>query len=201
MAVPGTEKERLGILEGRWQQLEAIFQGAIERPPDLRRSFIDEACAGDEFLRSEADRLVTSFEEASDFIEKPAFLNQVEASEQADRITNVHTGATGGLLREWQAGLAVGRKIHQYELLSLLGSGGMGEVYLARDGQLDRQVALKLLPPHFTTEGRHGRHHPSITPTSLRSTRSETSTIHILLPQSLLKDRLCARRFKAAFWI
>ncbi|HYV05480.1 MAG TPA: serine/threonine-protein kinase, partial [Blastocatellia bacterium] len=157
MAVPGTEKERLGTPGDRWQQLEAIFQGAIERSPDLRRSFIDEACAGDELLRSEAERLVTSFEEASDFIEEPAFLNRIEASEQADRITNFHTGATGGLSRDWQAGLAVGRKIHQYELLSLLGSGGMGEVYLARDGQLDRQVALKLLPPHFTTEAAHIR--------------------------------------------
>ena len=157
MAVPGAEKERLGALEGRWQQLEAIFQGAIERPPDLRRPFIEEVCAGDEFLRSEAERLVTSFEEASDFIEKPAFLNRVEASEQADRITNFHTGATGGLSRDWQAGLAVGRKIHQYELLSLLGAGGMGEVYLARDAQLDRRVALKLLPPHFTTEAAHVR--------------------------------------------
>ena len=104
-------------------------------------------------MRSEAERLVASFEEASNFIETPAFLNRIKSSEQADRITNLHTGATGGLPREWQAGLAVGRKIHQYELLSLLGAGGMGEVYLARDGQLDRQVALKLLPPHFTTAG------------------------------------------------
>lgn len=157
MAVPGTEKERLGTSGIRWQQLEEIFQSAIERPPDLRRSFIEEACAGDEFLTREAQRLVTSFEEASDFIEEPAFLNRIEDSEQADRITNFHTGATGGLPPEWQAGLAVGRKIHQYELLSLLGAGGMGEVYLARDAHLDRPVALKLLPPHFTAEAAHVR--------------------------------------------
>jgi eukaryotic-like serine/threonine-protein kinase len=156
MAVPRTEKERLGTPDDRWQQLEAIFQAAIERAPDLRGTFIDEACAGDESLRSEAASLVTSFEEASEFIEDPAFLNRIE-SEQPDRITNFQTGATGGLGRDWQAGLAVGRKIHQYELLSLLGAGGMGEVYLARDGQLDRQVALKLLPPHFTTEAAHVR--------------------------------------------
>ena len=156
MAVSGTEKE-LATQGNRWKQLEEIFQAAIERPPELRRSFIDEACSGDEFLRSEAERLVTSFEESHDFIEKPAFLNRIESSVQADRITNFHTGATGGLSRDWQAGLAVGRKIHQYELLSLLGAGGMGEVYLARDGQLDRQVALKLLPPHFTSEAVHVR--------------------------------------------
>jgi serine/threonine protein kinase len=157
MAVPGTEEERLGTPGDRWQQLEAIFQAAIERPPDLRRTFIDEASAGDESLRSEAERLVISFEEASDFIETPALLNRIGSSEQADRITNFHSGATGGLPGDWEAGLAVGRKIHQYELLSLLGAGGMGEVYLARDGQLDRQVALKLLPPHFTTEAAHVR--------------------------------------------
>ena len=78
MAVPGTEKERLETPADRWQQLEAIFQAAIERPPDLRREFIDEVCAGDESLRSEAERLVTSFEEASDFIEAPAFLGRIE---------------------------------------------------------------------------------------------------------------------------
>jgi Tol biopolymer transport system component len=156
MAVPGVEKERLETSGDRWQQLEAIFQAALERPPDLRRAFIDEACVGDESLKSDAQRLVSSFEEASDFIETPAFLNRI-SSKQADRITNFHSGATGGLSRDWEAGLAVGRKIHQYELLSLLGAGGMGEVYLARDGQLDRQVALKLLPPHFTTEAAHVR--------------------------------------------
>src|SRR5262245_34055858 len=132
MAVPGTEKDRIGADADRWQQLEAIFQAAIERPPNLRRTFIDDACAGDELLKSEAERLVSSFEEASDFIESPAFLNRIEPSEQSKRITNFHSRATGGLPRDWEAGLAVGRKIHQYELLSLLGAGGMGEVYLAR---------------------------------------------------------------------
>lgn len=155
MAVPGAERDRL-VTADQWQKLEAIFQAALDRPPELRRAFIDEACAGDELLKSEAERLVSSFEEASDFIETPAFVNRI-SSEQADRITNFHSGATGGLSRDWVAGLAVGRKIHQYELLSLLGAGGMGEVYLARDCHLDRQVALKLLPSHFTTEAAHVR--------------------------------------------
>src|SRR5262245_32177162 len=150
MAVSGIEKDGLGTSGDRWRKLEAIFQAAIEQPSDLRPSFIAEACGDDEFLRSEAERLVTSFEEASDFIEKPGLLDRIEAAEQADRITSLNTRATGGVPRDWQAGLAVGRKIHQYELLSLLGAGGMGEVYLANDGELDRQVALKLLPPHFT---------------------------------------------------
>jgi serine/threonine protein kinase len=157
MAVSGTEKEQLGTSGDRWRELEAIFQAAIEQPQDLRLSFISESCGDDEFLRTEAERLVKSFEEASDFIEKPALLNRLEASGQADRITNFNARVTGGLSRDWQAGLAVGRKIHQYELLSLLGAGGMGEVYLARDGQLDRQVALKLLPPHFTSDAAHVR--------------------------------------------
>src|SRR6185295_19532078 len=57
----------------------------------------------------------------------------------------------------WQTGLAVGQRIQQYELRSLLGAGGMGEVYLAFDGRLDRQVALKLLPAHFTQDQRQVR--------------------------------------------
>ena len=201
MAVPGIEKEQLGLTGDRWQQLEEIFQAAIARPADQRRAFIEEACAGDESLKSEAELLVASFEEASDFIETPAFLNRIESSEQADRITNFHSGATGGLPVDWEAGLAVGRNIHQYELLSLLGAGGMGEVYLARDGRLDRQVALKLLPPHFTrklrtfgvSEERPAQPHRSIIRTSLRFMRSERSRIPTLSLPNSLKGRHCAR--------
>src|SRR5262249_39519742 len=112
MAAPGNEKEWLEVDAERWQQLEEIFQTAIERPPDQRQGFIDEACAGDKSLKSAAESLVASFEEASDFIETPAFLNRID--EQAERITNFHSAATGELSRDWQAGLAAGRKIQQY---------------------------------------------------------------------------------------
>lgn len=137
----------------RWQQLEKIFQAAIERAPRERSAFLDEVCAGDNSLRDEAHSLVASFEEADSFIERPVFHDAVEFNTQvrAGNITRAHSLNTGNMPADWVAGLAVGRRIQQYDLLSLLGAGGMGEVYLAQDNQLHRLVALKLLPPHFTS--------------------------------------------------
>lgn len=141
----------------RWQQLEQIFQAAIERPPNERAAFLDEACREDKSLRDEAESLVASFEEASGFIEKPLLWNSNHATtnRRAGKITQGHSLVTGDMPADWVAGLAVGRKIQQYNLLSLLGAGGMGEVYLAEDHRLHRLVALKLLPPHFTRRPEH----------------------------------------------
>jgi len=141
----------------RWQQLESIFQAAIERAPDERSAFLDEACEGNQSLIDEARSLVASFEDAASFIEEPAFRNAIEFDTRlhAGNKTREHSLNTGSMPSDWIAGLAVGRKIQQYDLLSLLGAGGMGEVYLAQDNQLHRLVALKLLPPHFTSRPEH----------------------------------------------
>ena len=56
----------------RWQEIEAVLQGALDRPPPERASFLDEACAGDEELKEEANSLITAYDEAGDFIEQPA---------------------------------------------------------------------------------------------------------------------------------
>src|SRR5262245_36113920 len=62
-----------------------------------------------------------------------------------------------GLLAQEPAGSAVGRRIGPYQTLSLLGAGGMGEVYLAEDSRLGRKVALKLLPARFTEDAERVR--------------------------------------------
>lgn len=141
----------------RWQQLEKIFQATIERPTDERAAFLDEVCRGDESLRDEAESLVASFEEASGFIEKPLLWNtqRLNTKRRTGKITRGRSLVTGDMPADWIAGLAVGRKIQHYDLLSLLGAGGMGEVYLAEDHKLHRLVALKLLPPHFTRRPEH----------------------------------------------
>src|SRR3989449_5724126 len=116
----------------RWQQVKQIFQSAIERPPSERDGFISEACADDRELRSEVESLISSHDQAGDSIEAMA----AEAATE--------------MLADEQPGPILGKHIGHYEVLSLLGRGGMGEVFLAQDTSLGRKVALKLLRSDFT---------------------------------------------------
>ena len=118
----------------RWKQVNDLFQSAVERAPGERAAFLDEACHGDESLRREVGSLLTSYERSENFIELPAFEVAPEL------VTNDRTGAL------------IGKLIGHYRIESLIGVGGMGEVYLARDERLGRKAALKLLPDSLTTD-------------------------------------------------
>src|SRR6266567_1250688 len=107
----------------RWLQLKQIFQSALERDPAERSAFLRQACAGDPALRSEVESLISSHDQAGDSIEAMA----VEAATE--------------ILADDQAVSIVGKQISHYQVVSRIGRGGMGEVFLAHDTSLGRQVA------------------------------------------------------------
>jgi serine/threonine-protein kinase len=118
----------------RWIQIKQVFYAALERASSDRAAFLDEACRNDGEMRSEVESLLNAHEQPDSLIDKPAFEVAADFMET----------------REFTA--AIGRAIGPYKIISQVGRGGMGEVYLAQDTRLGRRVALKLLPSRFTAD-------------------------------------------------
>ncbi len=111
---------------------------ALDLEPELRGSYLDRACGADAGLRAEAGRLVEAHPRAAGFLERPPW----ELLEQA-----LEDGAAGRGPAAAPASPAPGARIGRYVVLREIGAGGMGAVYAARDPELDREVAVKLIPP------------------------------------------------------
>src|ERR1044071_1337271 len=107
----------------RWQQLDQLFHSAVACNAAQRAAFLDNACAGDSGLRKEVDALIAAHEGAGNFIEGAAI--DLEARELASKEERA------------KPALSVGEDVSHYRIASQLGSGGMGEVYLAQDTHLN----------------------------------------------------------------
>lgn len=117
------------MISGKWKKISEIFKAALEIEKKERSKFIIQACGNDNELQPEIESLL-KFHADSDVLEKNAC--EVISQQEREQI--------------------VGKKIGVYEVVHLIGMGGMGEVYLAKDLRLGRNVALKLLSPHFADQ-------------------------------------------------
>jgi eukaryotic-like serine/threonine-protein kinase len=122
--------EQQALTSERWRQVKEIFQTAVEIPAAEREAYLAGACGGDPSLRTEIESLIAAHEEPGSFLGDPAFDLAAESAVDA----------------------LLGKSLGRYRILSLLGRGGMGEVYRAKDTTLGRDVAIKVLPSGFSID-------------------------------------------------
>jgi serine/threonine protein kinase/ABC-type branched-subunit amino acid transport system substrate-binding protein len=113
----------------RFQQIREVFDAALEHDADSRATFVREACNGDDDMEREVGKLLAAHAESADWVD------------------DIHlSNATPG------KALSIGDLLGAYEITGILGFGGMGEVYRARDSKLKRDVAIKVLPDAFAAD-------------------------------------------------
>jgi adenylate cyclase len=121
----------------RWHEIRGLLATVIHLPPEDRPTYLAKVCGGDSALRTELESLLAAHEIA----ERKAFDKPILGIASAKSSDSCTTDR-----------LAEGTRLGDFEILTLLGAGGMGEVYRARDSKLGRDVALKVLPPEMATD-------------------------------------------------
>ncbi|HXA65025.1 MAG TPA: protein kinase [Bryobacteraceae bacterium] len=116
----------------RYQRVIELFQAASDWGPDARPALLAEACAGDDDLRREVEAMLAADARSGGFLDQPA--DDFAAAAIAARET----------------GSLIGHRVSHYEVISVLGAGGMGEVYRANDTRLHREVAIKFANASFS---------------------------------------------------
>jgi predicted Ser/Thr protein kinase len=120
----------------RWQQIRDLLQSAMKLEPAERPTFLEHHYSSDPALRQDVEAVLAADEGLRGGLPESTVLAPVSP----------HKGTRRAMA------LALGSKLGPYEIIVLLGAGGMGEVYRARDTRLDRTVAIKVIPPHLASD-------------------------------------------------